>query len=325
LRYFTHYNIKYFTEAMNRRYNIGCIGYGFVGKALKNGFEDVLSDLVDIEIYDKFQNTRTLEYVVDHSDILFLCLPTPMDLETGECDTSIIYEICDTINKIAKKKLENCKAIVIKSTVTPGTTSNLQKKYPNHTFIHNPEFLREISAYEDFITQDRIVLGLPSEGRSSEFPEEINFHSSNISTVCDFYNDFIKRQAVPGQIYKTGTKESEMLKYIANCFLATKVMFFNEIYEICNASNINFDLASEIACSDKRIGYSHSKVPGPDGQLGVGGKCLIKDLNSLIHFSKELGVDPKILETIQEKNLSIRKNHDWLDIPGATTKNMKYT
>ena len=275
-------------------HKVGIIGLGFVGTAVETGFQSI----ADIKIYDKYKPSDSLESTVKNSNILFVCLPTPM-LESGECDISIIEKEIDNIASIASKS----KIIILKSTVPPGTTDRFQDKYPKHTFIFNPEFLTEKNFINDFLEQDRIILGTSNIMKDS--------HNKNILKVYKLYDDFIKTQGKPATIFDTSCKIAEMIKYIANCFLATKVMFFNEIYEICKAANIPFEDAVGLACMDERIGQSHSKVPGPDGQLGFGLSCFPKDLNSLMFFAKQLDVDPMILETVWTKNLLVRKEYDW--------------
>lgn len=287
------------------KYKIGIIGAGFCGTACEIGFESI----ADICVYDKYKNTESLETAVEHSDIIFVCLPTPMDSETGECKTNIIKDVIEEISLMTNVR----KLIVIKSTVPPGTTDDLQTKYQNFTFVFNPEFLTEANFIKDFENQDRIIIGLP---------EADNKHSSNVKLIENFYNDFTLNQKYPGEIFFVKNKEAEMAKYIGNCFLATKVIFFNEMYEICKSKNIDYKIASFLATKDKRIGMSHTTVPGKDGQYGFGGKCLPKDLNSLIYFAKENNVDPLLLESVWLKNILGREKQDWLDIPGATTTNL---
>jgi UDPglucose 6-dehydrogenase len=110
-----------------------------------------------------------------------------------------------------------------------------------------------------------------------------------------------------------------MVKYTANCFLMTKVVFFNEIYQVCQKLGIEYKEVCKLVIADGRIGNSHLEVPGFDGFMGAGGKCFPKDLNALIAVAKELGVNPTILESVWKKNLEVREKQDWLEIPGATS------
>lgn len=255
--------------------------------------------MVEVREYDKFKDTESLESVVNNSHILFLCLPTPMN-EDGSCNTSIIEEVVGEIIKVAKKK----KCIVIKSTVPPGTTKAFQEKYldKGHDFAFNPEFLMQATFIDDFINQDRVFLGWT--GKDPQSYELLN----------GLYEEFTLKQKIPAKIVNTTSKQAEMAKYIANSFLTTKVVFFNEMFQICNAAGIDYDKVIDLVKLDKRIGVSHMKVPGPDGQMGAGGPCFPKDTNAIIAFAKQIGVDPLVLEAVWTKNLLIREKHEWEEL-----------
>jgi UDPglucose 6-dehydrogenase len=291
-------------------HKIGVIGCGFVGTAVSTGFQTVLKDKVQICEYDKFKDTESLETVVEESDILFVCLPTPMH-EDGSCDTSIIEEVVAEISTITFQR----KLLVLKSTVPPGTTKKLQEKYPKFDFCFNPEFLTQAKFIEDFINQNRIFLGWPNKD-----------FGKNYVRILDLYSEFIIARGNSKETKAVWDADSdcvEMAKYIGNTFLTTKVVFFNEMYEICKAANIDYNAAVNLATSDKRIGNSHVNVPGPDGQFGAGGPCFPKDTNALIAFAKEKGVDPIALESMWMKNLLLRDVHEWEDLPQANGKYKK--
>lgn len=222
--------------------------YGFVGTACEQGFQDIC----DLRIYDKYKDTESLQTVLDNCEILFVCLPTPMNPD-GSCNISIIEEVCQEINILSKKR----KIIIIKSTVPPGTTEKLQKNYKKHIFVFNPEFLTEKNFINDFLNQDRIVLGYDGEIK-------------NIEKLTNLYLDFCNRVQNQSNtpIYYCKTKEAEMVKYTANCFLATKVMYFNKVEQICKKIGIDYDRVRKISCLDKRIGESHTQIPGHDGNHG---------------------------------------------------------
>ena len=109
-----------------------------------------------------------------------------------------------------------------------------------------------------------------------------------------------------------------MVKYITNSFLATKVSFANEMYEICQYLEIDYDKVIEYAQYDERLGTSHWAVPGPDGDFGYGGHCFPKDVKALIHVAMEIDsdIDPVMLKATDEKNNQVRANKDWLNMEG---------
>ena len=117
-------------------------------------------------------------------------------------------------------------------------------------------------------------------------------------------------------IVKTGTKTAEMVKYFTNCFLASKVIFANEMHEICAKNDIDFDKVTEYALYDSRIGKTHLMVPGPDGDMGFGGHCFPKDLAAMICFAKKHDVYPNFLLAVKESNEIYRSNRDWEKMKG---------
>ena len=269
---------------------IGIIGQGFVGTAVHEG----LKTFFDIETFDiaKDSTCDSLEELVSKTNMIFVCLPTPMEKD-GSCHIGIVDEVLDKINSLSNKK----KTIIVKSTIPPGTTSTWNEKYKNIDVVFNPEFLTEANAINDFKNQTRIIIGGPKNA------------SSRVRRL------FIK--AFPKvKIIKTDSTYAEMVKYVTNCFLATKVSFANEMSEICNSLNIDYDKVIEYAMHDDRLGYSHWSVPGPDGDFGYGGHCFPKDVNALKKLAWELGCQPRMLEATDSKNNEVRKNRDWEDMKG---------
>lgn len=285
---------------MDNQYKVGVIGTGFVGTAVSTGLQTILGNKIEVREYDKFKDTESLEEVVENSDIIFLCLPTPMN-EDGSCNVSILKNVVRQISNITNEE----KLLVIKSTVPPGTTESLSQQYEGLDFCFNPEFLTQAKFIEDFINQDRIFLGWPSK------PAKY----TSFKKIMNLYKDFMecrdKQKKIETTFWSGSSKSVEMAKYIGNCFLTTKVIFFNEMYEICKNSGIDYEQTMSLVKSDKRIGSSHMQVPGPDGLMGAGGPCFPKDMNALIAYAKECGVDPLILESIWAKNLLIREEHEW--------------
>ena len=230
---------------------------------------------------------------------IFICVPTPMNPD-GACDVTIVESVVAEINNLSQGK-ESKPVLVIKSTVVPSTTERFNAKYQDVLCVFNPEFLTEAASVEDFKNQDRIIIGGPHKGTS---------------VVKSMY-----QKAYPlVPTTKTSSIIAEMVKYVTNSFLAVKVSFANEISQICQELNIDYDKVIEYATKDKRLGMSHWSVPGPDGMVGWGGKCFPKDLNSLMALARQLDVLPKVMEGAWLKNLEVRTVHDWDNIPGAVNK-----
>lgn len=241
----------------------------------------------------------------DFSGIYFICLPTPM-FENGAADLSIVDRVLNELSSVPGKRIA-----VIKSTVPPGSVEAWNKKYEatGLRVIFNPEFLREASALDDMRNQSRIILGGPRPW---------------INQVKHMYESAFPN--VP--IIKTSSSTAEMVKYVTNVHLATKVALANEFYQICEAldargANIDYDKVVEYAIHDDRLGQSHWKVPGPmpaddtgEPAFGYGGSCFVKDINALIALAKELGVDPKVMNGAWQKNLEVRPQRDWEKLIG---------
>ncbi len=163
--------------------------------------------------------------------------------------------------------------------------------------MFNPEFLTEANAIEDFNNQNRIILG---------------GHKDVTSYLKTIYIKVFPQ----ARIIKTDSTHAEMVKYLINTFLSTKVSFANEMYEISKSLGIDYDKVIEYATLDDRLGKSHWNVPGPDGDFGFGGHCFPKDLQALISLAHDLNVSPRILTAVDCKNNDVRKNKDWKQMRG---------
>jgi nucleotide sugar dehydrogenase len=270
---------------------IGIIGYGFVGEAVEYGFKANN----EIKIYDKYKNYNAFEETINDSEIIFICLPTPY--KDNKIDLSIIDETIEDISKLAE---DTNKIIVIKSTAIPGTTEKYSKKYQKLNFCFNPEFLREKHHLQDFINADRTVIGANNEEIKKRM---IKLYKDNFPKIPIFTSD---------------TSAAELSKYMANSFLATKVIFANEIYDLCQKLDINYEDVKEMVLADKRIGDSHFDVTK---ERGFGGKCFPKDLIAFLALFKSFDIDSSLLKTVHEKNNKIRKTKDWKDIPFVNSDN----
>jgi UDPglucose 6-dehydrogenase len=281
---------------------IGVVGVGIVGSATAK----VLERKHELFLYDKFKqeynSKKNLEEVVDNSEVIFVCVPTPMKI-TGEIDYSSVHSSLDQLGEEMIRTNRNPQEILvtIRSTAVSGTTDKLAEEYP-FRFAFNPEFLREKYAVEDMKNTDRIVIGANDKKSINQLQEVYKPLFPNAKYVI------VKR------------KEAEMIKYVANVTLASQIAIANEIYNICKATRVDYDIVRKAILLDERIG-NNTEVPGPDGDFGFGGKCFPKDLRALIRLSQENEYDPYLLQEIWRTNEKVRKNKDWLKIKGATSEN----
>jgi len=243
--------------------SIGIIGQGFVGSAVREKMKDYFT----VYTYDKYNRDNCLIYrdetiimeevnidlLVKNCEIIFVCVPTPM-FEDGECDTRIVRSVIEDLAESAESQDRNV-ITVLKSTVPPGTTRSLNEISKKVGVSFSPEFLTEANAINDFKNQKRIVLGID--------------WAEYMAPVVDVFSTSFP----DAEIFTVNSDEAEMVKYMTNLFLATKVSFFNDMYQICQKMDINYDQVVNVTLADPRIGKSHYRVPGPDGDLGYGGHC----------------------------------------------------
>ena len=275
--------------------NIGIIGNGFVGSAVEFGFSAQTNCDAVVRVYDKnpVKSVHTLNETVNKSDFIFVSVPTPSN-DDGSMNVNILESALMDIQRVNKKK----NIILIRSTILPGTTTKLQKKFKKLNLVFNPEFLTERSAKFDFINQSRFILG-GRKGITARVAELFRWR----------FGDSIS-------IIETNFETAELIKYMNNCYFATKVSFMNEMKLIADKSNVDWDLAVDGFVRDGRIGHSHLAVPGPDGRMGFGGSCFPKDIQAMIHFGKNLDVDMNTLLGAWATNLQVRPEKDWEDLKG---------
>jgi len=250
-------------------------GYGFVGKAVANALNTQHEIVVQDPQYTDYK-------MIDHHDAdgIIICVGTP-SLPNGGCDCKDIASVLDDVPIFMP--------ILVKSSVTPEVIETLSEIYPNHCITYSPEFLRAASANTDFLNQKYVVLG-------GEDPE------------CFWQELFQTTLPNCKLIFNCSAIEASMVKYTVNSFLATKVAFFNSIYDICQKNNADYDIVRHIVTHDSRIGNSHTLVPGLDGERGFGGHCFPKDTSAFIKYSKSLNTPLEILEAVVDYNGKIRKN-----------------
>ncbi len=252
-----------------KKLKFGVIGVGMVGGALKSYFEK--QDIKPF-LYDKGKNLGSVEQA-NQADIIFICVPTPFSQEKG-FDLSFVEQACENIS--------SQKIIVIKSTVLPGTTEKLQQKYPQHKFLFNPEFLTELTADQDMQYPDRQIIGYTKQSYN------IAGDVLQILPLAPF------EKIMP-------VTEAEMVKYFGNTWFAAKVIFANQMHDLCKKIGIDYERVMEAVAVDKRIGRTHLEVFHKNYR-GYGGKCLVKDIRALIQFANDQGIDLKLHKIVEEIN-----------------------
>lgn len=248
---------------------IGIVGLGHVGTAMRELFPSAI-------IYDKLKKIGNKDDL-KNSDCVFVCVPTPMNCD-GSCDTSIVDEVLEWIE---------ANVIVIRSTVPVGYTDFMKTKLRKN-IVFQPEYYGETVAHPFANLSNRtwITLGGGKDDQSKVATVYKTVYTSEISF------SFVD------------AKTAELAKYMENAYLATKVTFCNEFYDIANAFNIDYNQLREVWLCDPRIGRSHTFVY--EDNRGFGGSCLPKDLSAIIYQAHEKNVKITLLESVKEKNKEYR-------------------
>ena len=270
---------------------IGVIGRGFVGSAVEFGFSAQCGCNAIIKSYDIDESRKkdSLEDTVNSSDFIFVSVPTPSN-KSG-IDLSFLNSALASIENINKSN----NIILIRSTIVPGTTRKLAEKFKKLNIVFNPEFLTERNAKFDFINQSRFIIG----GEKSLTDKVANLYKWRFGNTAP--------------VIQTDFETAELIKYMNNCFFATKVSFLNEMKLISDKINADWDTSIQGFVSDGRIGHSHVQVPGPDGKFGFGGNCFPKDVKAIIEYSNKLGLNLNTIEGAWKTNLSVRPKEDLKD------------
>jgi len=269
-----------------KKLKLGIVGHGFVGKATDWGFNKRVSKF----IVDPLINTRISDLKDFDPEIVFICVPTPMG-DDGNQNSAIIEEVI-------KELIIHCpnSVKVVKSTVLPSVLDELLKLDPK--LIYNPEFLREKHANSDFVNSDMIIFG--GNRNTSTKVSNAYLNHSRCKTKEHIFTDL---------------KTASLIKYAINTFLASKVVFFNELHSIYEKLDVadNWESIVNVISRDKRIGDSHMDVPGHDGKKGFGGACFPKDSVALIKFATSIGVNLNSLISTVKINNKIRSEYKELD------------
>jgi len=246
---------------------IGIVGYGHVGKAMHELFKNAI-------IYDI--NGIGSKEEINLCDVVFVCVPTPSKND-GSCDTSIVEDVISWVQ---------AELIILRSTVYIGFTDEMMLKY-NKEIVFQPEYYGETVAHPFANLSDRSWLSFGGTRKGIDLA---------IKTYQTIINSNIR-------IYQADAKTVELAKYMENAFLALKVTFCNEMYDVASAFNISYNEAREVWLADPRIGSSHTFVY--EDNRGYGGSCLPKDVSSLIRQAEERNANIDLLKAMAKRN-SIR-------------------
>jgi len=268
---------------MSEKFKLGIVGHGFVGQAVDYAFTN---PLVEKFYVDPKYGTTIDDLIAWQPNTVFICAPTPM-LENGSVDATIV-------NDAVLKLVEHTQAgIAIKSTVTPDVIKNLMVtvafKQGENRVVYNPEFLTENSAKEQFIHAPFHVFG----GTPPAIAGLLGVY--NMFSMCTMQN-----------VFETAPIEAAFIKYAINSFMATKVTFFNQLYDVATGMGASFNNIIAGLEMDPRMGKSHMRVPGFDGKRGFGGACLPKDTSALINAFKGF----TLLEEVVKINNEYRSQYD---------------
>lgn len=258
---------------------LGIIGKGFVGSAVANGF-DIDCDQV---IVDPKYTDNTITDVLD-CKLVFVCVPTPV-ADDGSCDTSIVKDVLIELSMRDYKGV-----VVVKSTIIPDYLHEFKREF-DLKIVYNPEFLTEANANEDFKNPPFQVFG--GKWRDCEVVEKAYLRHSSVRIVPTF---------------KVDLTTASLLKYTINSWLATKVVFFNELKELheSGSSMVTWEQFTDMLTRDERIGVSHMSVPGPDGKFGFGGHCFPKDTEAFLKYAQSKKIKLSVLKKATDTNKKLR-------------------
>lgn len=267
-----------------KEHTIGFVGQGWIGKNYADDFERRGYKTIRYSLEPDFVQNK--DRILD-CQITFIAVPTPTTPEGF--DDSYLR---DALTVIAPRTIA-----VIKSTVLPGSTNQLQLDFPDLFILHSPEFLVEKTAAYDASNPQRNLIGIPVE--SPEYRAAA---------------DMVLSVLPPAPYAKImSTKESELVKYAGNCFLYTKVLFMNILYDVAVSSGADWELLRESLSKDPRIGESHTNPVHQSGR-GAGGHCFIKDFEAYRQWAKAVISDQVDVHTLLDDmvlyNNRLLKNSD---------------
>ncbi len=301
-------------SAKKDQIKIGIIGVGMVGTPLMRWFlEKGWKRGETLFCYDA-DPKKGYRDSINEATIIFICVPTPSNPD-GSCNISIVESVISRLPD-RKNRLDWC--IIIKSTVPPGTTADLCKKYGRKgCFMFNPEFLTEAQAWEDFIRPDRQIFGAADEESRRWLNLIINFLPTATYNSPGFFQT--KDGDRKYHFHEVNSTEAELAKYGGNQYGAWKVSFFNMIYDRCRAIGVDPEKVIALITHDRRIGMAWSDPTHGDFR-GYAGFCFPKDTNAIIAHDEKIlpeltgdnGVDPEVYAESIGMEKGVRRYNDVL-------------
>jgi len=261
---------------------IGFIGQGFIGK---NYADDFVARGYSVTRYAQEPAHIGNKEAIKECDIVFIAVPTPTT--SKGFDDHIVRSVLKLVGK--------GKTAVIKSTLIPGTTISIQQENPDIFVFHSPEFLTEVTASKDAAHPLRNIVGSPVDS-----PEYTHKAAAILAVLPKAPYELI-----------CSSQEAELIKYGGNCFLYTKVVYMNMLYDYAASLGCDWDKISEAMIHDPRIGTSHMKPHHSSGR-GAGGNCFIKDFEAFIEGYKKFNAADAVgiaaLEGLKNKNYDLLKS-----------------
>ena len=261
-----------------KKYTIGFIGQGWVGRNCADDFENRGYPVVRYALEQPYVENKDR---IKECDMVFIAVPTPT--VDGKYDDSILRSVVKLVGK--------GKSVIIKSTVVPGATESIQRENPDIYVFHSPEFLVESTAAYDTAHPNRNLVGIPVVSDA---------YRTKAQEILDVLPAAPYAKVLP-------SRDTEFVKYAGNCFLLTKVVFMNILYDLVTRSGGDWESVREAFIHDPRVGASHTN-PVHSGGRGAGGDCFIKDFKAFQEVYRREVNDPigdVVLEAISDKNLQL--------------------
>jgi UDPglucose 6-dehydrogenase len=253
---------------------VGIIGFGFVGNAIYSSYKDK----VQCVIKDEEKGYHCSYSEIKQCDAIFVCVPSP-ETENGECDSSILQSVIENLSDYSG-------VIISKVTAPPDVYSRLKV----NNLFYVPEFLTARNSVEDYKNTKNLIIGGSDHQKAEHI---IKLGLPNVEQVC----------------YVT-IEEASVIKYATNTFLSVKVVFMNEIKQLCDKIGVDYNTIKQTLSLDPRIGSTHLEVPGYDGLFGYGGACFPKDMSAFLKFSDNIDSELLIIKQAMIKNKIIRDKND---------------